>query len=203
MLVQAALSIFWSVLAMCIMTVAARLKLRAPWMTGAALMGVVVVELLLVDLSNVGGVELIVSFIGVGLLMLLIGYVSPVPPRIQNKPSEQLPGLLCMLASLAAAAEEDPDEFAYSVTLELAATARCISSRFRPVYEGVAHADLADVPVFNGRGEIVPHASKPPGARSAPLPGSSCPFFRCVVDPTRRPDLDIGAERRPREPSSE
>ena len=85
MLVQAALSIFWSVLAMCIMTVAARLKLRALWITGAALMGVVVVKLFLVDLSNVGGVERIVSFIGVGLLMLLIGYVSPVPPRIQEQ----------------------------------------------------------------------------------------------------------------------
>jgi len=34
-----------------------------------------------VDLSNIGGVERIVSFIGVGLLMLLIGYVSPVPPK--------------------------------------------------------------------------------------------------------------------------
>jgi uncharacterized membrane protein len=85
MLVQAALSIFWSVLAMCIMVVAARLKLRTLWITGAALMGVVVVKLFLVDLSNVGGVERIVSFIGVGVLMLLIGYVSPVPPRIQEE----------------------------------------------------------------------------------------------------------------------
>jgi uncharacterized membrane protein len=85
MLVQAALSIFWSVLAMCTMVVATRLKLRALWIAGAALMGVVVVKLFLVDLSNVGGVERIVSFIGVGLLMLLIGYVSPVPPRVQEQ----------------------------------------------------------------------------------------------------------------------
>ena len=85
MLVQAALSIFWSVLAMCTMVVATRLKLRALWITGAALMGVVVVKLFLVDLSNVGGVERIVSFIGVGLLMLLIGYLSPVPPRVQEQ----------------------------------------------------------------------------------------------------------------------
>jgi uncharacterized membrane protein len=85
MLVQAALSIFWSVLAMSTMVVATRLKLRALWIAGAALMGVVVVKLFLVDLSNVGGVERIVSFIGVGLLMLLIGYVSPVPPRVQEQ----------------------------------------------------------------------------------------------------------------------
>jgi uncharacterized membrane protein len=36
--------------------------------------------LFFVDLSNIGGIERIVSFIGVGLLMLVIGYVSPVPP---------------------------------------------------------------------------------------------------------------------------
>ena len=85
MLVQAALSIFWSVLALGTMVIATRLKLRALWITGAALMGVVVVKLFLVDLSNVGGVERIVSFMGVGLLMLLIGYLSPVPPRAQEQ----------------------------------------------------------------------------------------------------------------------
>lgn len=81
MLVQAAFSIFWSVLALCAMLFATRLNLRALWLTGAGLMAVVVVKLFFVDLSNVGGIERIVSFIGVGLLMLVIGYVSPAPPR--------------------------------------------------------------------------------------------------------------------------
>jgi uncharacterized membrane protein len=81
MLVQAALAIFWSLLALAAMVIASRLRLRALWICGAALMGVVVAKLFLVDLSNVSGVERIVSFIGVGLLMLLIGYLSPVPPR--------------------------------------------------------------------------------------------------------------------------
>jgi uncharacterized membrane protein len=81
MLVQAALSIFWSLLALCAMAFATRMKLRILWIAGAALMGVVVIKLFLVDLSNVGGVERIVSFIGVGVLMLLIGYLSPVPPK--------------------------------------------------------------------------------------------------------------------------
>jgi uncharacterized membrane protein len=31
-------------------------------------------------------VERIVSFIGVGLLMLVIGYLSPVPPRARELP---------------------------------------------------------------------------------------------------------------------
>ena len=86
MLVQAALSIFWSVLALCAMSIATRTRLRVLWIVGAALMAVVVVKLFLVDLSNVSGVERIVSFIGVGLLMLIIGYLSPVPPRARELP---------------------------------------------------------------------------------------------------------------------
>jgi uncharacterized membrane protein len=78
---QAALSIFWSVLALGTMVFATRTLRRALWMTGAALMGVVVVKLFLVDLSRVTGIGRIVSFIAVGVLMLVIGYFSPVPPR--------------------------------------------------------------------------------------------------------------------------
>ena len=80
-LVQTALSIFWSVLALCTMLAATRLRARALWIVGASLMAVVVAKLVLIDLSNIGTVERIVSFIGVGLLLLLIGYLSPVPPR--------------------------------------------------------------------------------------------------------------------------
>jgi uncharacterized membrane protein len=80
MLVQASLSIFWSLLALCTMVTATRMRLRSLWLTGAGLMAVVVVKLFFVDLSNVGGIERIISFIGVGLLMLVVGYFSPVPP---------------------------------------------------------------------------------------------------------------------------
>jgi uncharacterized membrane protein len=41
----------------------------------------VVAKLFLVDLSSIGTVQRIVSFIGVGVLMLVVGYFSPVPPR--------------------------------------------------------------------------------------------------------------------------
>ncbi len=80
-LVQASFSILWTLLAMAAMVVATRRALRPLWIVGAALMGVVVLKLFLVDLSNIGTVERIVSFIGVGLLMLLVGYLSPVPPK--------------------------------------------------------------------------------------------------------------------------
>ncbi|MBM2806189.1 MAG: hypothetical protein HW419_4082, partial [Deltaproteobacteria bacterium] len=80
MLVQASLSIFWSLLALCTMVTATHMRLRPLWLTGAGLMAVVVVKLFFVDLSNAGGIERIISFIGVGLLMLVVGYFSPVPP---------------------------------------------------------------------------------------------------------------------------
>jgi uncharacterized membrane protein len=85
MLVQAALSVFWSVLALVIMVAATRIRLRVLWVVGVALMAVVVAKLFLVDLSSIRGVERIVSFIGVGLLMLVVGYFSPVPPRTQSE----------------------------------------------------------------------------------------------------------------------
>jgi uncharacterized membrane protein len=80
-LVQASFSILWMLLALAAMLTATRRALRPAWIVGAALMAIVVAKLFLVDLSGVGTVERIVSFIGVGVLMLLIGYLSPVPPR--------------------------------------------------------------------------------------------------------------------------
>ena len=40
-----------------------------------------VIKLFIIDLANIGGIERIVSFLAVGVLMLVIGYVAPVPPR--------------------------------------------------------------------------------------------------------------------------
>ncbi len=78
---QAAFSIFWTVLAATVMVSAHRGGHRLLWMTGAGLLGVTVAKLFMVDLSGAGTVERIVSFIGVGLLMLAIGWFSPVPPK--------------------------------------------------------------------------------------------------------------------------
>jgi uncharacterized membrane protein len=80
-LVQAMLALLWSLLALATMVLAHRRRWRMAWVAGALLLALVVAKLFLVDLSQVGGVERIVSFIGVGLLLLLIGYLAPVPPR--------------------------------------------------------------------------------------------------------------------------
>jgi uncharacterized membrane protein len=79
--VQTGISLLWTATALVLMWGAARLAIRAPWMAGAALLGAVVLKLIAVDLSGSGTVTRIISFIGVGVLMLVIGYVAPLPGK--------------------------------------------------------------------------------------------------------------------------
>ncbi len=85
-LVQASLSVFWTVLALVAMLRAHRSGLRVLWFSGAGVMAAAVVKLFLVDLAKVGGIERIVSFIAVGILMLIIGYFAPLPPKKAEAP---------------------------------------------------------------------------------------------------------------------
>ncbi|WP_334031876.1 DUF2339 domain-containing protein [Burkholderia orbicola] len=80
-LVQASVSVYWTVCALAITIWATRRGLRPLWFVGAALLALTVVKLFLFDLSHVTGIERIVSFIGIGVLLLLIGYFSPLPPK--------------------------------------------------------------------------------------------------------------------------
>jgi uncharacterized membrane protein len=84
-LVQTSLSLFWTVLALTAMLIAARKRERIVWLVGAALLGVVIAKLFLIDLSRIGSVERIISFVGVGLLMLIVGYFSPLPPARESR----------------------------------------------------------------------------------------------------------------------
>jgi uncharacterized membrane protein len=79
--VQTGYAILWTLMALALMIVAHRRGLRPPWLAGAALLALVIVKLIVVDLSNRGGGERIVAFIGVGLLMLVVGYFAPLPPK--------------------------------------------------------------------------------------------------------------------------
>lgn len=79
--VQAAISIFWAVLGFAAMTLAARRAQRVPWLAGAGLMAVLLVKLFLVDTAGRGTLARIVSFLIVGTLLLVIGYISPLPPH--------------------------------------------------------------------------------------------------------------------------
>ena len=54
-------------------------------MIGAALLALVVLKLFTNDLGNSGTVARIVSFLGVGGLLLVIGYIAPVPPAQEDE----------------------------------------------------------------------------------------------------------------------
>jgi uncharacterized membrane protein len=86
-LVQTGYSILWTVLATGLMLLAHRRHARPVWMGGAALLGLTVIKLFLVDLSNRGGSERIVAFIAVGALMLVVGYFAPIPPAAAATPT--------------------------------------------------------------------------------------------------------------------
>ena len=79
--VQSTLSIYWAILGLTGMMLGARRGNRSIWIVGAALMVVVVLKLFVIDLGNTGTVARIISFLGVGIMLLFVGYVSPVPPR--------------------------------------------------------------------------------------------------------------------------
>ena len=82
---QASLSVVWAVTAIILMVYGNRRKLRPFWITGAALMAIVVIKLFLIELANSGGIARIASFIIVGVLLLLVGWFAPVPPKGDEK----------------------------------------------------------------------------------------------------------------------
>jgi uncharacterized membrane protein len=77
---HAAVSVLWGLLALGGMVAANRLHHRAIWFSGAGLLAVVVIKLFAVDLSGSGTISRIVSFLAVGMLMLVIGFFTPLPP---------------------------------------------------------------------------------------------------------------------------
>jgi uncharacterized membrane protein len=85
--VQAMLSLVWSASALVIMRYAAQRAMRRTWGTGALLLCIVVGKLFAVDLANGGSMARVVSFVGVGLLMLLIGYFAPYPKASEGNTS--------------------------------------------------------------------------------------------------------------------
>jgi len=79
--VQTSLSIYWGLLGFTGMVWGTRSSRRAIWLTGAGFMALVVIKLFMVDLGNTGTVARIISFIGIGALLLVVGYFAPAPPK--------------------------------------------------------------------------------------------------------------------------
>ena len=82
---QAAIAALWGFGALAMTVWATKKGSRPLWGVGAALLGMVVLKLFVVDLSSSGTIARIVSFLVVGVLMLIIGYFSPLPPKTEEK----------------------------------------------------------------------------------------------------------------------
>ncbi len=78
---QVSISILWSVLGVGGTLWGSRKLSRSTWMAAGALLCVVVLKIFLVDLDNLGQVARIMSFLGVGVLLLVVGYLAPLPPK--------------------------------------------------------------------------------------------------------------------------
>lgn len=87
--VQTGLTILWVSIALILTLYASKRLLRTFWFAGITLLCLVVLKLIVVDLANSGAIMRIISFIVSGLVMLVIGYVAPLPPLVSdenNKP---------------------------------------------------------------------------------------------------------------------
>ena len=85
---QAALTLTWTLTALALMYIATKHKLRPLWMLGAALLAAVVIKLFVVDLGALSGLPRVVAFLGVGALLLVIGFLSPLPPAAPESGSD-------------------------------------------------------------------------------------------------------------------
>ena len=81
---QATLSIAWTGFGLLAALYAVRTGFREVWLVGAAVIAVVVIKLFVVDLAGSGTLARVVSFLGVGGLLLLVGYFAPMPEREQR-----------------------------------------------------------------------------------------------------------------------
>ncbi|HFL9535749.1 TPA: DUF2339 domain-containing protein [Escherichia coli] len=80
-LIQTCFALFWMLAALVVMLRATRRCSRREWLCGSVLLGIVIVKLMLVDSARGGGLARAVTFIGVAILVLIVGYFSPLPPK--------------------------------------------------------------------------------------------------------------------------
>ena len=82
-LVQLSLTLLWVSLAFITMSLASRKQIRSVWILGASILFIVTLKLVLFDLSHIGTLTRVISFLGAGLVMLIIAYIAPIPESEQ------------------------------------------------------------------------------------------------------------------------
>jgi len=78
---QASLTAVWSLIGVGSMLLGSRRVQRPLWLGGVILMVVVLAKLIAVDRHYAGNIPGIVSFFVVGLLLVVVGYFAPSPPK--------------------------------------------------------------------------------------------------------------------------
>jgi len=77
--VQLSLTLLWVSLAFMTMSLASHKQLRSVWILGGSILVIVTLKLVLFDLSHIGTLTRVISFLGAGFVMLMIAYIAPIP----------------------------------------------------------------------------------------------------------------------------
>ena len=80
-LFQSGISILYTLIALGVIVFAKRRESRSLWITGASFLGFVILKLLVTDMAQSGSLERIITFMVVGVLILIIGFIAPLPPK--------------------------------------------------------------------------------------------------------------------------
>ena len=83
--IQLSFTLLWVSLAFICMLLASRRQLRSLWFFGGSILVLVTLKLVLFDLSHIGTLTRVISFLGAGFVMLIISYIAPMP-EISNQP---------------------------------------------------------------------------------------------------------------------
>ena len=86
--VQTGLTILWTLIALVATIIASHYRQRTLWFMGIGLLGVVVLKLVIIDLSQTEAIWRVISFLGAGSLTLVIGYLAPLPPSREDLADE-------------------------------------------------------------------------------------------------------------------
>jgi uncharacterized membrane protein len=82
---QTSLTIVWSLSSLTIVFVATYKKNKSIWWLGMVILGVTILKLFCIDLANSNTIARIISFISVGIILLVIGYFSPIFGSIKKE----------------------------------------------------------------------------------------------------------------------
>ncbi len=87
--VQTAVSILWALSGVLLTLYSSRKNIRVLWVTGAVLLGLVVLKLFVIDLAALGSLGRVISFLVVGALLTSIGYFAPLPDKTESSPDSK------------------------------------------------------------------------------------------------------------------